>query len=82
MIATAAIVVGPSLAGCVDPIALNPLPCAWTVEASFSWFALRMILAEGAIVALAGGLVVLGVRAVLARRHAPVVPAAESTSAG
>ncbi len=82
VIATVGIVVGPSLAGCVDPIALNPLPCAWTVEAGFSWLALRLILAEGAIVALAGGLVVLGVRAVLARGHEPVVPAAESPSAG
>ena len=72
VIATAGIVVGPSLAGCVDPIAMNPGPCAWEVDASFSWFILRQVVGEGAVVALAGGLVVLGVRAVLHRRHAPV----------
>ena len=72
VIATAGIVVGPSLAGCVDPIAMNPGPCAWEVDASFSWFVLRQVVGEGAVVAVAGGLVVLGVQAVLHRRHAPV----------
>ncbi len=72
VIATAGIVVGPSLAGCVDPIAMNPGPCAWEVDASFSWFVLRQVVGEGAVVAVAGGLVVLGVQAVLHRRNAPV----------
>jgi Zn-dependent protease with chaperone function len=72
VIATAGIVVGPTVAGCVDPIAMNPGPCAWDVDASFSWLILRMVVAEGAVVAIAGGLVVLGVQAVLHRRHAPV----------
>jgi Zn-dependent protease with chaperone function len=72
VISTVGIVVGPTIAGCVDPIAMNPGPCAWDVDASFSWFILRMVVAEGAVVALAGGLVVLGVQAVLHRRHAPV----------
>ncbi len=72
LIATAGIVVGPSAAGCIDPIALNPGPCVWDVDATFSWFVLRQVVAEGAVVALAGGLLVLGVQAVFHRRHAPV----------
>jgi hypothetical protein len=72
VIAAAGIVVGPSVAGCIDPIAMNPGPCAWDVDASFSWLILRLVVGEGAVVAVAGGLVVLGVQAVLHRRHAPV----------
>ena len=72
VVATAGIVVGPSLAGCIEPIAMSPGPCAWEVDASFSWFVFRQVIAEGAIVALGGGLVVLGARALIARRHAPV----------
>jgi Zn-dependent protease with chaperone function len=72
VIATAGIVVGPSVAGCIDPIAMNPGPCAWDVDASFSWLILRLVVGEGAVVAVAGGLVVLGVHAVRHRRHAPV----------
>lgn len=71
VIATAGIVVGPSIAGCVDPIAMNPGPCAWGVDASVTWLFLRQIVAEGAVVALAGGLVVLGVQAVLHWRRVP-----------
>ncbi len=74
-IATAGIVVGPSIAGCVEPIAMNPGPCAWDVDSSFSWFVLRQVVAEGALAALAGGLVVLGAHAILDRRRAPVPPA-------
>ena len=70
-IATAGIVVGPSIAGCVEPIAMNPGPCAWDVDPGFSWFVLRQVVAEGAFAALAGGLVVLGVYAVLERLRAP-----------
>jgi hypothetical protein len=72
VLATAGIVVGPTVAGCVDPIAMNPGPCAWEVDASFSWFILRQVVGEGAIVAMTGGLVVLGVHAIQRRRHAPV----------
>jgi Zn-dependent protease with chaperone function len=73
-IATAGIVVGPSAAGCVDAIAMNPGPCAWDVDAGFTWFVLRQVVAEGALAALAGGLVVLGVQAVLHRRRVPAPP--------
>ena len=69
-IATAGIVVGPTIAGCVDPISMNPAPCAWDVDAGFSWFVLRQVVAEGALVALAGGLVVLGVYTVFDRLRA------------
>lgn len=71
VIATAGIVVGPSIAGCIEPIAMNPGPCAWSVDASFSWFVLRQVVAEGALAALAGGLVVVGVQAALHRRRVP-----------
>ena len=54
-IATAGIVVGPSVASCVDPIALNPGPCAWSVNAGFTWDVLRQVVAEGALAALACG---------------------------
>jgi hypothetical protein len=74
-IATAGIVVGPSVAGCVEPIAMNPGPCAWDVDAGFGWFVLRQVVAEGALAALAGGLAVLGVCAVLDRRRASVAAA-------
>jgi len=70
-IATAGIVVGPSIAGCVEPIAMNPGPCAWDVDAGFSWFVLRQVVAEGALAAVAGALVVLGVYTVLNRLRAP-----------
>jgi Zn-dependent protease with chaperone function len=72
VVATAGIVVGPSLAGCIDPIAMTPGPCAWQVDAGFSWFVLRQVVAEGAVAALVAGLVVLGVQAVLRQRQAPV----------
>ena len=71
-IATSGIVVGPSLAGCIEPIAMNPGPCAWDVDAGFSWLILRQVVAQGAVAAVAGGLVALGLMALLSRRHAPV----------
>ena len=76
LIATSGIMLSPSLAGCVDPIAMNPGPCAWQVDAGFSWFVLRQVVAEGALLAIASGLVVLALKAVLHRRHAPVPAAA------
>jgi len=75
-IATAGIVVGPTIAGCVDSIAMNPAPCAWDVDAGFSWFVLRQVVAEGAFGAIAGGLVVLGVYAVVDRLRAAPAPSA------
>ena len=72
VVCTAGIVVSPSLAGCVDAIAMNPGPCAWQVDASFSWFVLRQVVAEGALAALATGLVVVGVQALPRLRRVPV----------
>jgi Zn-dependent protease with chaperone function len=79
VIATAGLVIGPTIAGCFDPIALGPLSCGWHAEREFSWLVLRLLIAQGAVVALAGGLVVLGVRALVARRNTPVPATAEST---
>jgi len=64
------IVGGPMLGGCVDPLSLNPGPCAWTVPAAFSWDVFQQVVAEGAIAGLAGGLVALGVQALVRRRRA------------
>jgi Zn-dependent protease with chaperone function len=71
-IATGGIVVGPSLAGCIEPIAMNPGPCTWDVDAGFAWLILRQIVAQGAVAAVAGGLVALGLMAIVSRRRAPV----------
>lgn len=68
-IATFAIVAGPFAGGCIDPLSLNPGPCAWTVEGSFTWDVFRQVVAQGAVGALAAGGAVTGVRAWLARRH-------------
>ena len=61
---------GPAAGGCIDPLSLNPGPCAWTVPAAFSWDVFKQIIAQGAIAALAAGLVVVGVQALLHRRTA------------
>ena len=63
------IVGGPAAGGCVDALSLNPGPCAWTVESSFSWFVFKQVIAQGAVAGLAGGLAALGVRALVQRRH-------------
>lgn len=65
-----AIVGGPAAGGCVDALSLNPGPCAWTVPAGFSWDVFKQVIAQGAIVALAGGLVVVGAQTLLRRRRA------------
>ncbi len=62
------IVGGPTAGGCVTPLSLNPGPCAWTIESTFSWHVFQQLIAQGAIASLAGGLVVVGVRALLHRR--------------
>jgi MFS family permease len=64
------IVGGPTAGGCVAPLSLNPGPCAWTIESTFSWHVFQQVIAEGAIAGLAGGLVVVGVKALLHRRTA------------
>ncbi len=64
-----AIVGGPAAGGCVDALSLNPGPCAWTLPASFSWNLFKQLVAQGAIVGLAGGLVVAGAQALLRRRR-------------
>ncbi len=62
----------PMIGGCLDPLAVRSSPCRWDVDAGSLWLNFRTVVAEGAVAALAGGLVVLGVQAVLHRRHAPV----------
>ena len=68
-IAIFGIVAGPSAAGCIDPIALNPGPCTWSVSADFTWTVYRQVVVEGALVALAAGLVTAGVLALVRRRE-------------
>lgn len=68
-IATAGIVVGPTVASCADFVALNPGPCGWSVDAGFTWDVLREVVCEGAVAALAGGAAVVAVRALLQRRQ-------------
>jgi len=63
------IIGGPTAGGCVTPLSLNPGPCAWTIESTFSWHVFQQLIAQGAIAGLAGGLVVVGVRALLHRKH-------------
>ena len=67
-IATFGIVAGPSAAGCVDPIAINSGPCTWSISADFTWILYRQIVAEGALLALAAGIVTAGVLALVHRR--------------
>jgi hypothetical protein len=51
---------------------MTPGPCAWDVDAGFSWLILRQIVAQGAVAAVAGGLAALGLMAIVSRRQAPV----------
>ena len=62
------IVGGPTAGGCVTPLSLNPGPCAWTAEAAFSWHVFQQLIALGAVAGLAGGLVAVGVKALLHHR--------------
>ena len=64
-----AIVGGPAAGGCVDALSLNSGPCAWTVPADFSWDVFKQVIAQGAILGLAGGLVVVGAQSLLRRRR-------------
>jgi len=64
------IIGGPTAGGCVAPLSLNPGPCAWTIDATFSWHVFQQLIAQGAIAGLAGGLVVVGIKALLHRKPA------------
>ena len=77
-VATIGIVGGPLAGGCVDPVSLNPGPCAWTVEASFSWNVFRQVVAQGAVGSLAGGGLVVGLRTLRARRSSDDLSAASA----
>lgn len=70
-----AIVGGPMAGGCVPPLSLNPGPCAWTVEAGYSWAIFKQLIAQGAILGLAGGFLVVATQALLRRRRAELQPA-------
>lgn len=65
-----AIVGGPAAGGCIDELSLNPGPCAWTVEAGFSWNVFKQVIAQGAVAGLAGGLLVVAAQTLLRRRRA------------
>ncbi len=78
--AALAIVGGPAAGGCIEPLAMNPGPCAWTVPRAFSIDVLQQVLAEGMIAALASGLAVVGVRAWLARRQPAEQPVPASAA--
>jgi hypothetical protein len=64
------IVGGPTAGGCVAPLSLNPGPCAWTIERTFSLHVFQQVIAQGAIAGIAGGLIVVGIKALLHRRPA------------
>jgi hypothetical protein len=53
-------------------IALRTSSCDWDMTADGVWFNFRLVLVEGAVAALAAGLVVLGVCALRRRKPAPV----------
>jgi Zn-dependent protease with chaperone function len=80
-IAVFGIVAGPSAGSCFDPIAVNSAPCAWTVDAGFTWDVYRRLIAEGAIAAALAGVVTLGLLA-LARRREPAEELAPAGIAG
>jgi Zn-dependent protease with chaperone function len=67
-IATLGLVAGPFAGGCVDRVSIRPGPCTWDVSADFTWDIWRQVIAQGAVVALLAGLVVVGARAALGMR--------------
>jgi Zn-dependent protease with chaperone function len=69
-IAALGILAGPTAGGCVDPLSINSGPCSWTIPADFFWDTYRQVVVQGALAALAAGLLTLGVLALL-RRHEP-----------
>jgi len=68
-IAVLGIVAGPVAGGCVDPISIRPGPCTWDVSGDFTWDVWRQTITQGAVVALACGLLVLGAAALLRGRQ-------------
>lgn len=59
-------------ASCIDVLAFREDPkCQWLASASGAWYDFRLIVPMGALAALAGGLVVVGVQTVLRRLRAP-----------
>jgi Zn-dependent protease with chaperone function len=68
-IAVFGIVAGPVAGGCIDPISIRSGPCTWDVSADFAWDVWRQSIAQGAVVALLAGLVVLGAHALLSWRR-------------
>ncbi len=68
-IAVVGIMGGPTAGGCVNPISINPGPCSWDIPASFFWNTYRQVVVQGALAALAGGLVTLCVLALLRLRR-------------
>ncbi|MGI9111410.1 MAG: M48 family metalloprotease [Gaiellaceae bacterium] len=75
-VATFGIVGGPTVASCIDPVALNPAPCGWLVSGSFTWDVFRQVVAQGVVGSLAGGALALGLRALLERRRSGELSAA------
>jgi Zn-dependent protease with chaperone function len=80
-LASLGILGGPMAGGCLDPLSINPGPCAWTVPASFSWDVFRQVVAQGFLGALAGGGLAAGIRALLTRRGREEPVAAPPASA-
>jgi Zn-dependent protease with chaperone function len=80
-IAVVGIMGGPTAGGCVDPVSINPGPCSWDIPASFFWNTYRQVVVEGAVVALAAGLVTLGVLA-LVHLRAPAEDLTPASAAG
>ena len=64
------IIGGPAAGGCVTPLSLNPGPCAWTVDATFSWHVFQQLITQGAIAASPAGSSWSGVKALLHRSPA------------
>jgi hypothetical protein len=59
-IAVLAIVVGPVVGGCADPVSVRAGPCRWDVSAQFTWNLWRQVITEGAVAAVVAGLLVVG----------------------
>jgi Zn-dependent protease with chaperone function len=68
-IAAFGIVAGPVAGGCIDPLSIRSGPCSWDVSADFAWDVWRQSIAQGAVVAVLTGLVVLGTAALLGVRR-------------
>lgn len=71
---------GGSLYACLEPLSINPGPCGWSASAGDSWNTYRILVAQGAVVGLAGGALAQAARRLWAARgrreelHAVVAP--------